>query len=342
MTDTQYFDAGDVVLQSGTTHRGTRLAYTTYGTLNADRSNAVLWLTPFGAHHSDIAFMVAPGRALDPTRYFIITPNLFGNGLSSSPSLALPPFDGSRGPQFTAADNVRVQQRLLHEVFGITRVALAAGWSMGGIQAYHWAALFPDRVQRLAVLCGSAKTSPHNQVFLDGVRATLTADVHYQDGRFTGCPERGLRAMGRVYAGWAMSQAFYRDELWRQTGCSSLEDYIVAHWEGNFLKRDPANLLAMLWTWQHADISANPLYGGDFKRALSAISARALVMPGATDLYFQVEDNRREVAQMRHAQLLPIPSDWGHRAGMPAFNPTDGVFIDAALSALLAEPAPAP
>ena len=255
--DTHFFDAGDVVLQSGITHRGTRLAYTTWGALNADRSNVILWLTPFGAHHTDIAFMVGPGKALDPDRWFIVTPNLFGNGLSSSPSNAKSPFDGSRWPNFTAADNVQVQQRFLREVFGIEQVALACGWSMGGIQAYHWAALFPQQVQRLAVLCGSARTSPHNRVFIDGVRHTLTADAHYQDGRFTAFPERGLRAMGRVYAGWAMSQTFYRQELWRQTGCSSLEDYLVAHWEGNFLRRDPANLLAMLWTWTQADISAN-------------------------------------------------------------------------------------
>lgn len=340
MSDPQFFDAGDVVLQSGITHRGTRLAYTTYGTLNADRSNAVLWLTPFGAHHTDIAFMVAPGRALDPTKYFIVTPNMFGNGLSSSPSNAKSPFDGSRWPGFTAADNVRVQQRFLREVFGIERVALAAGWSMGGIQAFHWAALFPDRVERLAVLCGAARTSPHNKVFIEGVRATLTADAHFQDGRFTGFPERGLRAMGRVYAGWAMSQTFYREERWREMGCSSVEDYIVMHWEGNFLRRDPANLLAMLWTWTMADISANELYGGDIGRALGAVKARSYIMPSTTDLYFQVEDNRLEVERMGNARLLPIPSVWGHRAGMPAFNPQDGVFIDNALRSLLAEAAP--
>lgn len=339
-TETRHFDAGDVLLQSGITHRGTRLAYTTWGTLNAERSNVILWLTPFGAHHTDIAFMVGPGKALDPGRYFIVTPNLFGNGLSSSPSNAKAPFDGSRWPNFTAADNVRVQQRFLREVFGIERVALACGWSMGGIQAYHWAALFPQQVQRLAVLCGAARTSPHNQVFIDGVRHTLTADMHYQDGRFTGFPERGLRAMGRVYAGWAMSQTFYREELWRQTGCTSLEDYLVAHWEGNFLRRDPANLLAMLWTWTQADISANELYGGDLPRALAAITARAFIMPSTTDLYFQVEDNRREVAQMPNARLLPIVSDWGHRAGMPAFNPADEATIQQALKALLDEPAP--
>lgn len=329
------FNAGSVLLDSGLTHRDTRLAYRTWGTLNAERSNTLLWLTPFGAHHSDIAFMVGPGRALDPDKYFIVTPNLFGNGLSSSPSNAVSPFDGSRWPNFTAADNVRVQQRLLREVFNVERIALACGWSMGGIQAYHWAALYPQQVQRLAVLCGAARTSPHNQVFIDGVRAALTADMHYQDGRFTGFPERGLRAMGRVYAGWAMSQTFYRDELWRATGCSSVEDYVVAHWEGNFLKRDPANLLAMLWTWRHADIGM--AYGGDLGRALGAIQARALIMPGTTDLYFQVEDNRREVAQMPHARLLPIPSDWGHRAGMPAFDAADDRFIDGALKMLLAE-----
>lgn len=336
--ETLIFEAGSVLLQSGLTHRNTRLAYRTWGKLNAERSNTVLWLTPYGAHHSDIAFMVGAGRALDPDRYFVVTPNLFGNGLSSSPSNAVPPFDGSRWPHFTAADNVHVQQRLLREVFGVERVALACGWSMGGIQAYHWAALYPTQVQRLAVLCGSARTSPHNKVFIDGVRATLTADSHYQDGRFTGFPERGLRAMGRVYAGWAMSQTFYRDELWRATGCSSVEDYIVLNWEGNFLKRDPANLLSMLWTWEHADISANPLYGGDFSSALKAITARALIMPSTTDLYFQVEDNRREVEEMPNARLLPIPSDWGHRAGMPAFSAADDLFIDGALKMLLAEP----
>lgn len=329
------FEAGNVVLQSGRTSRDTRLAYQTYGTLNTARSNAIVFMTPFGAHHTDIEWMIAPGLALDPEKYFIVIPNLFGNGLSSSPSTAVMPSNGSRWPLFTIADNVRVQKRMLQDVFGVERLAMACGWSMGGIQAYHWAALFPDCVERLAVLCGSARTAPHNQVFLEGVKATLTADAHYQDGRFNGFPERGLRAMGRVYAGWAMSQTFYRDELWRQTGCSSLEDYLVTVWEANYLKRDADNLLSHIWAWQHADISANELYDGDLHKALAAITARALIMPSATDLYFQVEDNRREVAGMRNAELRVIPSDWGHRAGMPTQNPIDARFIDEALHALL-------
>ena len=92
----------------------------------------------------------------------------------------------------------------------------------------------------------------------------------------------------------------------------------------------------MLWMWQRADISANELYGGDLDKALGAITADALVMPSATDLYFTVEDNRREAARMPRAELRPIPSIWGHLAGNPVFNPEDAGFIDAAVHQLLA------
>jgi len=123
--------------------------------------------------------------------------------------------------------------------------------------------------------------------------------------------------MGRVYAGWGLSQAFYREEIWRKIGFSSLEDFLIDSWEAKFRRRDANDLLAMLWTWQHADISANELCGGDLDKALGAITADAAVMPCETDLYFTVEDNRREVARMQKAELRPIPSIWGHRAGQP-------------------------
>jgi homoserine O-acetyltransferase len=142
--------------------------------------------------------------------------------------------------------------------------------------------------------------------------------------------------MGRVYAGWGLSQAFYREELWRRIGFSSLEDFLVGSWEANFRRRDANDLLAMLWTWQHADISANELYNGDLGKALGAIIADAIVMPCETDLYFTVEDSRREVARMPRAELRPIPSIWGHRAGNPVFQPEDAKFINDAVRELLA------
>jgi len=335
MTDYQTLDLGNIVLQSGLTFRGAKLAYKTYGKLNADKSNAIVMNTPFGAHHTDIEFWIKPGLALDPDKYFIVIPNMFGNGLSSSPSNTPAPYDQGRYPNFTQFDNVTQQHRLIVDTLGIKTLKLAVGWSMGAQQAYHWAAIYPDMVERIAAICGSAKTSQHNLVFIEGVRAALTCDAAFRDGWFHEHPVRGLRAMGRVYAGWALSQSFYREFEWRKLGASSLEDFLVMGWEGNFLRRDANNLVAHFWTWQHSDISANDIYKGDFKKALGAIKARALVMPGQTDLYFQVADSEIEVKHMRNAQLRVIPSIWGHRAGNTNQNPPDFAFINDALRELL-------
>lgn len=333
--DYQVYQAGNVVLQSGRTFRKLTIAYKTFGTLNADKSNVIVYPTSYAAQHTDTQFMVREGGALDPTRYFIVIPNLFGNGLSSSPSNTPWPDVGTRYPDMTYYDAVHVQRRMLAELWGIEKVALVYGWSMGAMQAYHWAALFPDAVERIAVVCGSARCAPHNRVFLEGVKHALMADPAWRDGEFTERPVRGLRAMGRVYAGWAMSQTFYRRELWRELGASSLEDYLITVWETNFARRDPRDLLAQIHTWQHGDISANPLYQGDLPRALAAIKARTLLMPGDQDLYFQVADNRLELPHLAHAELHPIPSDWGHRAGNPVNQPEDRAFIETRVKALL-------
>ena len=336
MNDYSVFEAGHILLQSGRTLRGGQLAYKTYGTLNAEKSNVILYMTSFAAHHYDVDWLIGAGKALDTDKYFVVVPNLFGNGLSSSPSHATEPQNGERWPYFTIVDNVKVQYRLLTEVLGITSLELACGWSMGGLQAFQWASYYPEMVKRLVVLCGAAKCSPHNQVFIEGVRATLTTDPAFQNGVFVRRPERALRAMGRNYAAMAMSQTFYRQELWRTAGFSSLEDFLIMSWEANFLKRDANNMLTHLWAWQNANIADNEKYKGDFNAALQAITAKALLMPGTTDLYFQVEDNRLEAEQMPNARLLPIPSEWGHRAGLPSANIEDAVFITKAIQDLLA------
>ncbi len=330
------FEAGNVVLQSGITLRGAKLVYKTYGTLAADKSNVIVYPTSYSAQHTDIEWLIGRDRILDPSRYFIVVPNMFTNGLSTSPSNVAPPFDRGRFPLITSYDNVKLQQILLKSVLGIDRIKLVYGWSMGAQQAYHWASMFPDQVERACMVCGSARTSPHNFVFLEGVKAALTTDPAWQDGWFATQPLRGLRAMGRIYAGWALSQTFFRQEMWRQLGASSLEDFLISGWEGNFLRRNANDLLAQLLTWQAGDISANERFKGDLGAALGAIRAKTLVMPGSHDLYFQVDDNALEVPQIAQARLLPIPSVWGHRAGNPASCKEDERFIAAAVQELLA------
>jgi homoserine O-acetyltransferase/O-succinyltransferase len=335
--DYEIYELGDVRLQRGATLRNCKLAYKTFGKLNADKSNVVVYPTWYSGQHTDNEWLIGPGMALDPDKYFIIIPNMFANGLSSSPSNTPEPYNGPRFPNVTACDNVRAQHRLVTERFGIRTIRLVTGWSMGALQTFHWGALYPDMVECILPFCGSAKCSRHNFVFLEGVKAALTADAAWNQGWYTEKPHRGLRAMARVYAGWGFSQAFYRERLdIERMGYSSLEDFLVAFWEGFFLPRDANNLLAMLWTWQHGDISDNETFKGDFKKALGAIKAKAYVMPGQTDLYFPPEDSQFEVANMPNATFLPIPSIWGHFAGGPGTNPDDVKFLDSKLKELLA------
>ncbi|RIX76924.1 alpha/beta fold hydrolase [Acidovorax cavernicola] len=335
--DYDIFELGDVVLQRGATLRGAKLAYKTYGTLNADKSNAIVYPTWYSGQHHDNEWLIGPGMALDPAKYFIIVPNMMGNGLSSSPSNTPEPYNLARFPNVTLYDNVTLQHRLVTEKFGIEQLALVVGWSMGAQQTNQWGCLYPEMVKRIAPFCGSAKTAPHNIVFLEGVKAALTADAAWNGGWYTTPPGKGLRAVGRVYAGWGLSQPFYMQQLWRELGFSSLEDFLVGYWEGFFLKKDANNLLAMLWSWRHGDISDNPVFKGDFKKALGAIQARALVMPAERDLYFPVADNEWEVSHMPNAECRPIPGVWGHFAGGGS-SPVDTRFIDNALKELLATP----
>lgn len=335
--DYEIFDCGNVTLQSGAMIRDCKLAYKTFGTLNAKKDNVIVYPTWYSGQHYDNEWLVGSGMALDPANYFIIIPNMLGNGLSSSPSNTAEPYNAARFPDVTAYDNVLLQHRLVADKFGIEKIKLVTGWSMGALQTFHWGALFPEKVERILPFCGSAKCSRHNFVFLEGVKAALTADAVFADGWYKEKPQRGLRAMARVYAGWGFSQAFYRQNLDIKTlGYSSLEDFLVAFWEGFFLPKDPNNLLTMLWTWQNGDISANEKFKGDFDKALGAIKAKAFVMPGQTDLYFPPEDSQYEVSKMPNAEFRPIPSVWGHFAGGPGTNPVDVKFLDDALKELLA------
>ena len=333
--DYETFELGDVQLARGATLRDAKLAYKTYGTLNGAKRNAIVYPTWYSGQHYDNEWLIGEGMALDPARYFIIVPNMLGNGLSSSPSNTPPPYDRARFPNVTVQDNVAVQHRLVTEQFGIDRLVLVTGWSMGAGQTYQWAVSYPDMVERILPFCGSAKTSKHNFVFLEGVKAALTADAAFQEGWYDKPPTKGLRAMARVYAGWGFSQAFYWETLYRQMGYSSLEDFLVGYWEGFFLSKDANNLLAMLWTWQNGDIGATPGFDGDFERALASIRAKALVMPAEKDLYFPPEDSAYEVEHMTKAELRVIPGMWGHFAGA-GVNPADTKFLDDSLKELLA------
>ncbi len=324
MTTEGVFSLGDLALRRGGVIPDAKLAWRTHGTLNAARDNVVLYPTSYGAHSSELTWLVGPDGILDPTRWFIVQPDMFGNGVSSSPS------NTPDWPALvTAWDNVGAQRRLLAEVFGVERLHAVYGWSMGAQQAYHWAAAFPDAVARVVVNCGSARTAVHNQVFLRSLIAVLEAAPEYLgNGHFSAPPLKAFRAFGRIYATMALSQDFYRANLHLTAlGAPDLETFLRTDWEERFGRRYAGDLLCQLRSWDAGDIAD----GGDLGTALASIRARVLLMPGETDLYFRVADNAAEMAHLKHGELKPIPSLWGHRAGNPVVQPVDAAFIRAAV-----------
>src|SRR5271163_2941681 len=123
---------GALALQSGETLRDAELSWKSFGALTPARDNVIVYPTSYSAHHTDLEWLIGLDGVLDPTRWFIVIPDMFGNGLSSSPSTV------RDYPQLvTTTDNVRAQHRLLREAFGVEQVACVYGFSMGAQQAYH-------------------------------------------------------------------------------------------------------------------------------------------------------------------------------------------------------------
>ena len=337
---TGQFKLGNFQTQSGNVLQDACLSYETHGELSADKSNAIVYPTWYTGTHEDNRGAIGVGKALDPERYFIIVPDMFCNGLSSSPSNTTPPQDRGRFPSITPYDNVIAQHRLCGEHFGLEQLQLVVGFSMSAQQAFHWAALFPEMVKAIAPICGTSKTSPHNLLFLEGIKRALTADASWANGDYVDPPENGLRAFTTVYASWAFSQTFYREGLHLTVGGQHFDSMaeFLEFFHGIFARHDANNLLGMLETWQLADVSNHLKFGGDWRAALSSITCPAIVLPSKTDLYFPPEDNEVEVSMMPSAELRVIPSAYGHAAGFPGLSTAeDDEFIDDALRELLSQ-----
>src|SRR5262249_17415368 len=125
----QSFCVGDLKLESGEAIKDFCISYVTHGTLNADKSNAILMTTAIGGNHHRIDYLIGSGRALDPAKYFVIATDAIGNGLTTSPSnsKAQPRM---QFPRFRIRDMVTSQQRLITQKFGIKKLVAVAGASM--------------------------------------------------------------------------------------------------------------------------------------------------------------------------------------------------------------------
>ncbi|WP_343591814.1 alpha/beta fold hydrolase [Paracidovorax wautersii] len=330
---------GALELEEGGTLPDCQLAVATHGTLNAARDNAILVPTWYsGTSKIMEQAYIGPGRALDPSRYFIIVVNQLGNGLSTSPHDAGGVLAGPGFPKVRIGDDVRAQHRLVTGHYGLRELALVVGGSMGAQQTYEWAVRYPEMVRRAAPIAGTAKNTEHDFLFAQTLADAITSDPGFQGGRYASPADvaAGLKRHAQLWTVMGWSTDFFREGRHKALGFDSLQAFVDQFMAGYFAPMDPNALLAMAWKWQRSDVSRHT--GDDLAAALGRIRAKTFVMPISHDMFFPPADCQAEQRLVAGSEFRPLASIDGH-LGLFGTDPQLLAQVDAHLAELLALPA---
>ena len=171
-------------------------------------------------------------------------------------------------------DDVVAQHRLVTEVFGISKLELVLGWSMGAEQTYEWAVRFPDMVKRALPFAGTAKTTPHDELFIRSHIDALKSDPKWNNGFYSKSSDvsAGLKRHALIWSVMGLCSEFYKEETWTTMGYKSLDEFLEGFWEAYFGPMDPNNLISMAVKWRNGDVSLNT--EGDLAKALGKIKAK--------------------------------------------------------------------
>ena len=334
-----------LVLDSGARIDNLEVAYKTYGTLNEDRSNAVLIchaLTldqhvasthPTTGKPGWWSTVVGPGLPLDPARYFIICANVVGGCMGTTGPSSINPATGEPWglsfPVITIADMVRAQAMLV-EALGIAQLFCVVGGSMGGMQVLQWAADYPERLFSALVIASAARHSAQNIAFHEVGRQAIMADPDWKDGAYAKTrkrPEKGL-AVARMAAHitylseQALQRKFgrelQRDGLsWGFDADFQVESYL-RHQGTSFVGRFDANsYLYITRAMDYFDLAA--AHGGVLANAFTrARDVRFCVLSFTSDWLYPTPENRHVVRALlaagARASFVEIDSDKGHDA----------------------------
>ncbi len=187
----QFAALGDLKLQGGGVIQAFRLGYRTLGTLNGEKSNAILWPTWLGGKSEDLLQFLGPGKVVDTTNYFVILVDAIGNGVSSSPSNdSKQPL--MKFPVFTIRDMVESEHRLLIDVLHISHLRAVMGISMGGMQTFEWAVAYPDFMDLVIPMFGSPQSTSFDQLLWTAQIDAIELDPAWNHGNPTGPLARGF------------------------------------------------------------------------------------------------------------------------------------------------------
>jgi homoserine O-acetyltransferase len=338
------FDA-PMPLRSGARIEGYELVFETYGTLNAERSNAVLVCHALNASHhvagvhadapKDLGWwdnMVGPGKAVDTNRFFVIGVNNLGSCFGSTGPMSENPATGRRyGPDFpvlTVEDWVHAQARLA-DALGITRFAAVMGGSLGGMQALAWAYLYPERLAHCVAIASTPKLSAQNIAFNEVARRAIVTDPDFHGGRFYEhgvVPKRGLqvaRMIGHItyLSDDTMAERFGRALRRADYGFSfdvefEIESYLRHQGEKFSAYFDANTYLLITRALDYFDPAQT--FGGDLAAALAPAQADFFVASFSTDWRFPPARSREIVEALmrnrRNVTYAEIDAPHGHDA----------------------------
>jgi homoserine O-acetyltransferase len=324
---------GDLQLESGERILDFRQSYVTHGALDATRSNAILVCASLTGNHHRLDFLIGPGKALDPARWFVVATDAIGNGLTTSPSNSERQ-PRMRFPRFGLRDMVHAQHRLLTEHLGLDGVHAVAGASMGGMQALQWGVSHPAFMRKLVAMTPMAKTAPWAMMVTQTARACLQADPAWNGEEFSAVPERGWRAYASLMPGMLMRTPAALAQL-----AASPAD-ARAWFEGAVEQQrrqgfDAHDYLYQSWAYDGHDVGATPGCGNDTLRALASIRASTLVLAPPLDLFNPEECAIEAASAIAGARFVEIPSDQGHQSAT-SLDARDVEFLNAQVAEFLA------
>lgn len=296
----QFADLGDFTLQSGEQILDCKIGYQTHGTLNANKSNAVLWPTWFMGTAEQLEGNIGPDKFVDSDKYFVITVDALGNGVSSSPSNSEKQ-SGLDFPEITIRDMVESQHRLLTEHLGITHLHAVMGISMGGMQTFQWMTAYPDFMDKAVPIVGTTTQTPYD-LMLWNTQLLLIQCAQKANANM----DEAMRLVGGIHE---LALSTPADVNSRSTNKDFIEFY------ENEVKGYPDND-ANDWAWQLKAMMAHDIsgpFGFDMKKAAAAVKADVLVVIARQDHMVNPEPVR-EFAGFLGCDIVELFSDHGHLA----------------------------
>ena len=299
-----FADLGDFRLESGASIHNCRLGYRTFGKLNAEKSNAVIFPTWFGGTTEDLTGLIGPGKLIDSSKYFLITVDALGDGVSTSPSnSASQPH--MKFPAIAIRDMVNSQHQLARDVLHIPHLRAVMGISMGGMQTFQWMVAYPDFMDCAIPIVGSPKLTSYDLLLWESGIHAIEADQNWKDGDYTSPPEAGLRTRADIEA-LAIQTPAYRVA---HTKPGDFRKFLDAEEDGSIHGFDANNWIRQAQAMMAHDVSRP--FGDDMAKAAAAVKARVLFVVGLQD-HMVNPTPALSFAALLHAPTLELNSDCGH------------------------------